>query len=108
MLTMELYDPIPFVPPLRPTDIVAAARAVYEEMDTRRSVRTFSDEAVAREAIVYAIRAASTAPKNGRTTKGAVSLRSGARPSSRLAPIGQSRSWRPPHGSSSSSSNAMA
>ena len=60
MLTMELYDPIPFVPPLRPTDIVAAARAVYEEMDTRRSVRTFSDEAVAREAVVYAIRAAST------------------------------------------------
>jgi nitroreductase len=59
---MERYDPIPFVPPPRSTDIVAAARAVYEEMDTRRSVRTFSDEAVAREAIVYAIRSASTAP----------------------------------------------
>lgn len=62
MRFMERYDPIPFVPPPRPTDIVAAARAVYEEMDTRRSVRTFSDEPVARDAIVYAIRAASTAP----------------------------------------------
>ncbi len=58
---MERYDPIPLVAPLRQSDIVAAAKAVYEEMDTRRSVRTFSDEAVPREAVVYAIRAASTA-----------------------------------------------
>lgn len=38
------------------------ARAVYEEMDRRRSVRDFSDRDVPREMIDYAIRAASTAP----------------------------------------------
>ncbi|NND04532.1 MAG: nitroreductase family protein [Acidimicrobiia bacterium] len=38
------------------------ARAEYEFMDMRRSVRHFTSEAVPREAIEYAIRAASTAP----------------------------------------------
>lgn len=38
------------------------ARAIYEEMDGRRSVRAFSDEPVPREMIDLAIQAASTAP----------------------------------------------
>ena len=59
---MTRYDPVPLDPPHRPRDVVGAARTVYQEMNTRRSVRSFSDEAVPREAIEYAIRAASTAP----------------------------------------------
>lgn len=59
---MSTYDPVPLAPPQRPPDVVAAAHAVYEEMNGRRSVRDFSDEPVPREAIEYAIAAASTAP----------------------------------------------
>ena len=40
----------------------ARARAFYEEMDRRRSVREFSDEAVPRQLIELAISTASTAP----------------------------------------------
>ncbi len=59
---MSGYEPVDYLPPPRPADVVAAARAVYEEMDTRRSIRAFSEEPVPREAVEYAIRAASTAP----------------------------------------------
>lgn len=59
---MSGYEPIDFVPQPRAPDVVEAARAVFEEMDTRRSIRGFSTEPVPREAVEYAIRAASTAP----------------------------------------------
>ncbi|MEZ5176155.1 MAG: nitroreductase family protein [Acidimicrobiia bacterium] len=48
--------------PVPDEDRVALARATYEEMDRRRSVRHFSDRDVPREMIDYAILAASTAP----------------------------------------------
>ncbi|HVR77288.1 MAG TPA: nitroreductase family protein [Acidimicrobiia bacterium] len=38
------------------------ARAFYEEMDQRRSVRMFSDDPVPRELVEYAIKTASSAP----------------------------------------------
>ncbi len=43
-------------------EAIARGRAFYEAMDGRRSVRSFSDEAVPREAIELAIQAAGTAP----------------------------------------------
>lgn len=41
---------------------MATARAVYEEMNSRRSVRHFSDRSVPRELVELAIASASTAP----------------------------------------------
>jgi iodotyrosine deiodinase len=49
----------PFSPGTRPED---AARAFYETMRQRRSVRYFSDRPVSRETIEWCIRAAGTAP----------------------------------------------
>jgi iodotyrosine deiodinase len=43
-------------------ELLARAEAFYRQMDSRRSVRDFSDEAVPREAVEWAIRTASTAP----------------------------------------------
>jgi len=42
--------------------LVADARALYENMDRRRSVRDFSDRAIPREVVELAIQTASTAP----------------------------------------------
>ncbi len=57
------FRSVAYAPPRRPpSDVVERARAFYEELDRRRSVRMFSPDPVPREAIDYAIRAASTAP----------------------------------------------
>lgn len=45
-----------------PQDLSERARAIFREMDTRRSVRDFSDKPVPREVIECAIATASTAP----------------------------------------------
>jgi iodotyrosine deiodinase len=59
-------DAYPFVPfrPVRleAAQIVARGHAFFEHVDARRSVREFSPEPIPREAIEWAIRAASTAP----------------------------------------------
>lgn len=60
---MPAFPTIPYEPlDLDPADIVARARAEHAMLDRRRSVRHFSSEPVPREAIEFAIRAASTAP----------------------------------------------
>ncbi len=43
-------------------DLIARAEEIYREADSRRTVRDFSPDPVPREAIEFAIRAASTAP----------------------------------------------
>jgi iodotyrosine deiodinase len=54
---------IPYRPERLPEEeVLRRARAFYEEMDRRRSVRFFSPDPVPRELIELAIRAASTAP----------------------------------------------
>ena len=57
------YPTVPYQALAIPEDDgLAAAAAIFEEMDRRRSVREFSDRPVPREMIELAIRAASTAP----------------------------------------------
>jgi nitroreductase len=60
------WDEPGFVPYERSTvdgdQMVVRARAVFGEYESRRSVRQFSDRPVPRDAVEYAIRAASTAP----------------------------------------------
>ena len=41
---------------------LAKSKEIYKEMGQRRSIRSFSDEPVPKEAILNAIRTASTAP----------------------------------------------
>jgi iodotyrosine deiodinase len=54
---------VPYGPPrLRPDETLARARAFHEQMNARRSVRSFSADPVPREAIELAIATASTAP----------------------------------------------
>ncbi|KAA0215399.1 MAG: hypothetical protein DYG94_04060 [Leptolyngbya sp. PLA3] len=48
-----------YIPPRRPED---EARAYYQRMKLRRSVRMFSDKPVFRETIEWCIRAAGTSP----------------------------------------------
>ena len=50
------------MPPVPSDELVSRGTQFYRHMDTRRSVRDFSDEPVPREAIDLAILAASTAP----------------------------------------------
>lgn len=54
---------IPYRPPLRDeAEVVRRGRKFLAEMDTRRSIRMFSDRPVPREAIEVAVATASTAP----------------------------------------------
>ena len=54
---------VPYRPPRRaPGEMARRARALFEELDTRRSVRMFSADPVPRHLIESAIRTASTAP----------------------------------------------
>lgn len=57
------YPTIPYRPPrFGEEESLTRASALYEEMDGRRSVRSFSDAPVPRELVELAIRCASTAP----------------------------------------------
>ncbi len=57
------YPTVPYVPtPIPEAQQIEVAAAVFEEMDRRRSVRSFSEQAVPRELVETAIRCASTAP----------------------------------------------
>jgi len=57
------FPTVPYTPlTVSDSDRIATAKAVYEEMDRRRSVREFSDRHVPRDMVDFAIRAASTAP----------------------------------------------
>ncbi|MEE8457366.1 MAG: nitroreductase family protein, partial [Acidimicrobiia bacterium] len=57
------FSTVPYVPISIPdSEQLELARAVFDEMDQRRSVREFSDRPVPRELVVTAIRCASTAP----------------------------------------------
>lgn len=58
------YDPVPLPPRRRLSEAesIARAEAFYEAMQTRHTVRHFSDEAVPRELIESCLRAAGTAP----------------------------------------------
>jgi len=57
------FPTVPYTPlTVSDSDRIATAKAVYEEMDRRRSVREFSDRQVPRDMVDFAIRAASTAP----------------------------------------------
>jgi nitroreductase len=59
----EQFPFIPYRPRRAPTDVaLERGRAFLDHLDERRSVRHFSTDAVPREAIELAIRAASTAP----------------------------------------------
>ncbi len=65
-MARELRDGHPFVSlewaDKSPEDMAARAQELFEELDSRRSVRDFSDKPVPRELIEQAIRTASTAP----------------------------------------------
>lgn len=59
---MGQYTPEPYQPYDPGKDPAAAARAFYEVMRRRRSVRFFSNEPVSAEAIEWIVRTAATAP----------------------------------------------
>lgn len=60
---MSRRDFVPYRQPrLEGEEMLARARAFYQEMDRRRSVRDFAPDPVPRELIELAIRTASTAP----------------------------------------------
>ncbi|MGB7406897.1 MAG: nitroreductase family protein [Pontixanthobacter sp.] len=58
----ETHYPYPQLPSLTDEERIARARAAFERLKKRRSCRSFSNNAVPREIIEYAIRAAGTAP----------------------------------------------
>jgi len=55
------FQPLAYTPP-EPGEMLRRARAFYEQMRTRRSVRDFSDRPVPHEVIELALRTAATAP----------------------------------------------
>jgi nitroreductase len=60
---MSEYPTIPYKPhSVDRESVVESARAEYELLNSRRSVREFSPDPVPREAVEFAIRAAATAP----------------------------------------------
>ena len=66
MTTKKLIDNYPYIsyskPILSDQEMLERTQSFYEKMDSRRSVREFSDRKVAREVIENVIKTASTAP----------------------------------------------